>query len=90
MNSNQKILYDCKKATLLIEKKLLSTLTIRESVNLKLHLTTCSVCRLYQSQTTLISGMINQILKRHKVSELDDQFKTKLQEKIDLQQKTKS
>lgn len=87
MNSNQKILFDCKKATMLIEKKLLSSLTIREGIELKLHLTSCSVCRLYQSQTTIISAMVEQILSQHKVNGLAEQFKHELREKIDLYEK---
>ena len=87
MDSNQKILFDCKNATFHIEKELLTTLSIRESLELKLHLAGCSVCRLYQSQTTLIGAMVKRILKQHQVCGLDDQFKIKLQQQIDFQQK---
>lgn len=87
MNSNQKILFDCKKATFHIEKELQTRLSLRESLELKLHLAGCSVCRLYQSQSILIGAMVKQILKQHKVPGLDDQFKIKLQQQIDFQHK---
>lgn len=83
MDANQQILYDCRKATFSLEKELQTRLSLRESMELKLHLASCSVCRLYQSQTAIISTMVNKILNRGQLHELDDQFKTRLQEQID-------
>lgn len=87
MKSNQEIEYDCKNATLLIEKELQTRLSIRESVELKLHLAGCSVCRLYQSQTIVIGSMVKQILNHRKGSALDNQYKAELQQQIEVELK---
>ena len=74
-----RVAYNCKKATLLIEKKQSGVLNLREKLELKIHLAGCSVCRLFEQQ----SIEINRIYKlyftessRHK--KLDDQFKDRL------------
>ena len=78
------ILYNCRKATFLIEKKSFTTISVREQVELKIHLAACSVCKLYQQQ----SGFINQMVKKHLVKEvndagnLDHHFKEDLANKI--------
>lgn len=78
------ILYNCRKATFLIEKKNLTNISVREQMELKIHLAACSVCRLYQQQ----SGFINQMVKKHLVKEpaqvdsLADHFKNDLANKI--------
>ena len=77
------VAYNCKKATLLIEKKQSGVLSLREKLELKIHLAGCSVCRLFEQQ----SIEINRIYKlyftessRHK--KLDDQFKDRLAAEI--------
>ena len=78
-----RIAYNCKKATLLIEKKQSGVLSLREKLELKIHLAGCSVCRLFEQQ----SIEINRIYKlyftessRHK--KLDDMFKDRLAAEI--------
>lgn len=78
------ILYNCRKATFLIEKKSITTISVQEQVELKIHLAACSVCRLYQQQ----SAFINKMVKKHIVEtssntiKLDDHYKSKLSNKI--------
>ena len=85
MNSSTKIAYNCKKATFLIEKKQLAPLTAREKTELKIHLAGCSVCRLFQQQSTFITQLFK--TKQHKelyiAIKLDEDFKSALQQKID-------
>lgn len=87
MNRLTKIIYNCRKATFLIEKKELSTLSAAEKVELKLHLAGCSICRIFQRQSILINGLIKKrvFLETENLSVLDEDFKTALQEKIDRQ-----
>lgn len=78
------ILYNCRKATFLIEKKSFAMISVKEQVELKLHLAACSVCKLYQQQ----SSLINKMVKKHLVKEitqagnLGHQFKEDLGNKI--------
>lgn len=87
MNRLTKVIYNCRQATFLIEKKQLTDLTTREKVELKIHLAGCSICRIFQRQSILINGMIKKRLHLDTENRalLDDEFKTALQEKIDQQ-----
>lgn len=85
MNSITKIAYNCKKATFLIEKKQLSSLTTREKTELKIHLAGCAVCRLFQQQSIFITQLFKtkQRLELYADIKLDEDFKSALQQKIE-------
>jgi hypothetical protein len=85
MSQLKKIIYNCRQATLLIEKKQLNKLTIREQVELRIHLVGCSFCRLYDSQSHIINAMVQQLFHNSTNSgiRLDDNFKKELQERIE-------
>lgn len=74
------IIYNCKQATFLIEKRSLGKITAAEAFQLQVHLRGCSVCKTFQHQSLLINrlftGFPTNLLK------LDDDFKTALQEQI--------
>lgn len=55
------LVLSCKKATTLIEKKLLVKLSVKEEVQLKLHKSMCSACTEYEKQ----SKMIDEIFHNH-------------------------
>jgi hypothetical protein len=85
MGPLKKIQYNCEKATFLIEKKLISRITFREQIELRIHLAGCSVCRIYQKQTVKINEMVHQLFRGHanKDIRLDDAFKKDLQDRIE-------
>jgi hypothetical protein len=85
MGPLKKITHNCKKATFLIEKKLIGRITLREQLELRIHLFGCSVCRVYQGQTIKINEMIRQLFHSAVNSEtkLDDEFKKDLQDRIE-------
>ena len=87
MNENElkKIAYNCKKATFLIEKKQIDSITIREKLELKIHLAGCSVCRIFEQQSIVINRMVKELLHSSKLGEfrLDDGYKKDLQERIE-------
>ncbi len=60
MATLKEIAYDCRKASYLIEKKQFGNISIKERLQLKYHLTGCSVCRLYQQQSVYISDILHQ------------------------------
>eukprot|EP01132_Coremiostelium_polycephalum_P015025 gene15025-18193_t len=84
MNTLTKIIYNCRKATFLIEKKQFSPLSTREKLELNLHLAGCSVCRLFQQQSLLINQWIKKRFPSQGNAEvyLDENFKEKLQQRI--------
>ena len=81
----KKIQYDCRHATYLIEKRQHTLLNIREKVQLVIHLSGCSVCRLFQRQSRWINRMVRSLFHSPEGGEsrLDDDFKQQLQQKID-------
>ncbi|QNK61500.1 hypothetical protein H7F33_13115 [Pedobacter sp. PAMC26386] len=87
MNELKNIIYNCRKATFLIEKKQLTVLTLREKVELRIHLTGCSICRLFQKQSIGINRMVHELFHsaQHKELKLDENYKKKLQERIEEQ-----
>lgn len=75
------IIYNCRQATFLIEKKTLGKITAAETLQLKIHLEGCSVCRTFQQQSLLI----NRLFTGFKTEELklDDEFKLNLKQAIE-------
>ncbi len=82
MGPIKKIQYNCHKATLLLEKQEFVKLSFRESVELRIHLAGCSVCRLYGQQTRAINKMVQQIFKTTEYK-LDDNAKKNMQDAIE-------
>ena len=83
MDKLTKIAYNCRKATLLIEKQQMSRLTMGERVELKIHPTGCSICRMYQQQSIIINKMIKDLFNaRYHHRGLDVDFKKSLQDRI--------
>ena len=85
MGPLKKIIYNCKQATLLIEKKSLGRLSLREMIELRIHLYGCSFCRLYSKQSAVINDMVQELFKNSMKREirLDDKFKKQLQSRIE-------
>lgn len=80
----EKIAYNCRKATFLIEKKQEEELTAREKMELKLHLAGCYICRVYEQQSLLINDLVKNLFSGSKPTgiRLDDDYKAQLQRKI--------
>jgi len=85
MDELTKIAYNCRKATHLIEKKLIDHLTFREKLELKIHLAGCSVCRVFEQQSALINRMVRELFHPPKITELklDEKYKKQMQERIE-------
>lgn len=56
-NALKNIIYNCNRATFLIEKKLAGKITAAETLQLQIHLAGCSVCKIYQQQSILINNL---------------------------------
>lgn len=79
----ERIAYNCRKATLLIEKKQTIELTAREKMELQLHLAGCYICQVYEKQSIMINSMMKKVFTMHgdKIK-LDTSFKEQLKQKI--------
>ena len=85
MSYLKKIIHNCKKATYLIDKKEMDGITLREHIELRIHLIGCSFCRIYGKQSRMINKMVRELFKSamQPGTKLDDDFKKDLQEKIE-------
>lgn len=85
MNQLKKIQYNCRQATFLIEKRLISKLSFREHIELRIHLAGCSVCTLFNKQSRMINQMVKQLLDGTSPNEikLDDRYKKQLHDRIE-------
>jgi hypothetical protein len=85
MSNLKKIIYNCKQATFLIEKKSIKKLSFRETVELRIHLYGCSFCRLFSKQSKVINEMVQELFRDSMQSNirLDDDFKKELQDRIE-------
>ncbi|MFP9113579.1 hypothetical protein ACLI1A_06535 [Flavobacterium sp. RHBU_3] len=51
----------CKKATGLIDKRQLVSLTVSETIQLRIHTTICSICRRYEKQSAWIEQAVKHL-----------------------------
>jgi len=75
---------NCHKATFLIEKKQHERLSRLQRIELFIHLTGCSICRLYKAQSLAINLLAKDLMKDKAVKnlKLDQRFKDDLQNQI--------
>jgi hypothetical protein len=84
MSPLKKIIYNCKQATFLIEKKEQGGISFRQEIELRIHLMGCSMCQLYGKQSRMINSMVRQLFKQSQTSyRLNDDFKQQLQNRIE-------
>jgi hypothetical protein len=81
----KRVINNCKKATLLIEKRNTQGISPLEQVELRLHLMSCSVCRLYNKQSQLIDKIVRQSYQNSLEANvsLDEDIKRELNKLID-------
>ena len=79
----KKIAYNCKKATFLIEKQQIGKISLREKMELKIHLAGCSICVTFMQQSALINQMAKKLFHSDYTQlKLDEGFKEQLQKRI--------
>jgi hypothetical protein len=81
----KRIIYNCKQATFLIEKKSITRLSFREMIELRIHLYGCLFCRIYDTQSQRINEMVQELFRSSMQAgfKLDDDFKKELQGRIE-------
>lgn len=80
----QSIVNSCKKTTELIDKKFITTLTLKERVQLFLHKSMCKTCTAYEQQSKFIDKAISKLFhgKPKTDTDLSHERKQKIIEKI--------
>jgi len=79
-NALKNIIYNCNQATFLIEKKIAGKISAAETLQLRVHLAGCSVCKIYQQQSMLINRLLTGFSTDY--FKLDEAFKINLAKKI--------
>jgi hypothetical protein len=87
MSRLRNIIYNCREATYLIEKKLVGKITLREKAQLHIHFYGCSVCKLFNKQSHLLNTMMKQLVINNELRDLklDEEFKNKMQHRIEAE-----
>ncbi|MCR8559207.1 hypothetical protein KXD93_16235 [Mucilaginibacter sp. BJC16-A38] len=85
MSYLKRVIYNCKQATFLIEKKSMGKISFREAIELRIHLYGCSFCRIYKKQSRVINEMVQELFRSsmQRNAKLDDGFKKELQDRIE-------
>lgn len=78
------VMLSCDTATLLITKSAYEKLSFRESMQLKMHLMGCKLCRLFNIQSEHLTHQINELTKQQGKT-LSDSKKKEIQEAINQQ-----
>ena len=82
----KKVAHNCRKATFLIEKQQIGKITLREKLELQVHLTGCSICVTFMQQSAVINQMVRKMFHPdHTKLKLDKEFKQQLQKRIEDQ-----
>lgn len=75
----------CKKASELIEKKLLFKLSLQEKLRLNIHTSMCSACKLYEKQSAIIDQALRinfHELEKFSEQKLSSEIKNKIKSDI--------
>ena len=82
----KEIAFNCKKATFLIEKQQIGKITLKEKMELKIHLAGCSICVTFMQQSAVINQAARQLFNPDSMElKLDEGFKEQLQQQINNQ-----
>jgi hypothetical protein len=70
---------------MLIEKKSMGKLSLRERIELRIHLYGCSFCRLYSKQSHVINTLVKELFQSsmQRSVKLDENVKKDLQSRIE-------
>ena len=72
----------CKKTTELIEKQSVDKLSIKESLQLKFHMSMCSTCTAYYKSSKNIDEGMSDLFKENKNSHLSEKTKSNILKEI--------
>ena len=69
----------------MIDKKEMGRISLREHIELRIHLIGCSFCRIYGKQSRAINNMVQELFRSATQTEkgLGDEFKRELQQRIE-------
>ena len=80
-----KIVLTCQEATLLMVKKQENAATLKEKIQMHLHLLFCAICRLFFKQTNMLDKHFHDISSNDELLpevKMDEQKKAELQNKL--------
>lgn len=80
MNKNAQLVFlSCKKASYLIEKKQIDELSVIENIQMKMHISMCEICKMYEKQSGLVHGyLFNYSQKNVKETTLSNEKKSEI------------
>lgn len=76
------LILSCKEATFLVEKKEQGKMSLKEAIQLKIHLWICKACKIYAKQSKVIDAIFRKKSQIKTESKLDENIKQKIIKKI--------
>lgn len=78
------MMYSCKKATEIIEKKSIDKLSFYQAIQLKLHLFICKTCQSYQKHSLLLDKYFTKSNEINHAQLNNQQLKDKVLQKLNI------
>jgi len=78
----KRLMISCEKATFLMEKKKLIRLSWMERIQLRLHKSMCTACRMYGKQSRVLDHLLKKYFQDTESSSSDQQEISSLQKRI--------
>jgi predicted anti-sigma-YlaC factor YlaD len=76
------ILTSCEESTFLLSKRQHEKLSLKENINIKIHLLTCHACRSFVKQINFLSKCINKLKKEDNLFQLSPEEKSQIQQNL--------
>lgn len=73
----------CERATYFIEKKMNSSISIKEWVIMRYHMSICTVCKHYEKQSIWLEQAIRKSDSEHHYAQRNEQLKKRIIQKIE-------
>ncbi len=84
-NVMMKMMITCEQASFLIDKEQYTPLSLKEKINLNMHLLTCKFCRLYKVESHLINNEIKRVITFNELEvKLSDEQKQRIIDKLKM------
>ncbi len=82
-----KMMITCEQASFLIDKEQYTPLSVKEKLDLKLHLFTCKFCRLYKVESHIVNNELKKIFTFNETElKLSEEQKQRIIEKLKMEE----
>lgn len=77
-----RLIFSCRKATALMDKRTTVQLSLKEKLQLKFHLSICKGCRAYEKQSVILQQFLTQYTQKTSLEEIEQLINNDLKIKV--------